>query len=394
MNGECVAGGVPRVVLCGVGGYGAVYSRMVLQEASQLGLRLMAVVDPMPEKSSEYDNLKASGVSIFATLGEFFQQGSCDLVILSSPMQFHCEQTCEALRNGAHVLCEKPLCSTEAEADAMAECEKTSGRRVLVGYQWSFSPGITQLKADILSGRFGKPTRLKTLVCWPRNQAYYQRNRWAGRLYDAQGRAIFDSPVNNATAHYLHNMLYVIGNSADTSAWPERVEGRLFRANPIENYDTAALKITTSEGVPLWFFTTHATVRAIDPTFVYEFENATITYAQGKLQAVLSDGKVIDYDSPEGDPQAKVKDALAIARGEGAVRCGIAAARAHTRCVVLAQESFKEIVNFPPALVAIHEEGDSRLVYVEGLLETMEACFKTASWEPLEQAFLPTGLAT
>jgi len=392
MNSESATGGETRVVLCGIGGYGASYVRLIREEAAQLGIRFVAAVDPMPEKSLEYENLKADGVPIFPSLGEFFQQGSCDLVILSSPMQYHCEQTCEALRNGAHVLCEKPLCSTEAEGDAMAACEEASGRRVLVGYQWSFSPGITRLKADILSGRFGKPIQLKTLVCWPRSKAYYQRNRWAGRLYDSQGRAIFDSPVNNATAHYLHNMLYVIGETTDTSAWPEKIEARLFRANPIENYDTAALKITTTEGVPIWFFTTHATVRTIDPTFTYEFEKATVTYVQGNLRAVLSDGEIVEYESPEGDSLSKLMEAIAVARGNGSVLCGITAARAHTRCVVRTQELFAEIVNFPAARIAVRDDGDSELIYVDGLPESMAECYESASFEPLDRAFPPAGI--
>jgi predicted dehydrogenase len=381
-----------RVVLCGIGGYGEVHIRMIRQEASRCGFHLVAAVDPAPERSGEYVRLKEEGVPIFPTLSDFFQQGRCDLVILVSPMQFHCEQTCEALRNGAHVLCEKPLCSTEAEAETMAECERTSGRKVLVGYQWSYSAGITQLKSDILSGRFGQPKELKTLVCWPRGQNYYQRNRWAGRLRDAQGRAILDSPVNNATAHYLHNMLYVIGDSVDTSAWPERVEGRLFRANPIENYDTAALKITTSRGVNLWFFTTHASAHSIDPTFVYEFEKATVTNAEGQLRAILASGEVINYESPAADPAAELRQAIDVVRGAGIVRCGITAARAHTRCVILAQESL-DITDFPPALISRREEDDTQLIYVDGLLERMVECFESASWQPLNQAF-PSAVPT
>jgi len=37
---------------------------------------------------------------------------------------------------------------------------------------------------------------------------------------------VLDSPVNNATAHYLHNMFYVLGHATDASAMPACVRQR------------------------------------------------------------------------------------------------------------------------------------------------------------------------
>ena len=41
-------------------------------------------------------------------------------------------------------------------------------------------------------------------------------------------------------------MLYVLGKTPDTSAQPHSVTAELYRANPIENYDTAAIRCTTA----------------------------------------------------------------------------------------------------------------------------------------------------
>ena len=132
---------------------------------------------------------------------------------------------------------------------------------VAIGYQWSFSPAIQRLKGDIAAGVFGAPKRLKTIVLWPRDETYYSRNRWAGKQRDEAGNPIFDSPVSNACAHYLHNMLYVLGDAVDRSAIPSRVSAELYRAHPIENYDTAALRCWTDRGVEILFIVSHATRR-------------------------------------------------------------------------------------------------------------------------------------
>lgn len=376
-----------RIVLCGIGGYGVQYVRTLRDGAVFRQCDLVAAVDPFARQSPEYPNLQAMGVPIFSELGEFFAQGKCDLVIVCSPIQWHCAHTCEALAHGAQVLCEKPLCSTREDADAMAQSERVFGGTVSIGYQWSFSQGIGQLKTDILQGKLGRPLRLKTLVCWPRNEGYYLRNDWAGRIRDSSGRVILDSPVNNATAHFLHNMLYIIGPTEEACAWPTSVEARLFRANAIENYDTAALEIQTNTGAKMEFFCSHATRDLIGPRFLYEFERGVVSYEDGEFQVRMNDGRIIHYRSPEiePEPETKLRAAVKLAREGGSSRCGISAARAHTECVLLAQASESEITTFPESMITrIVEQGEPRL-YVEGLQEALIECFETGAVRPWDR---------
>jgi hypothetical protein len=60
------------------------------------------------------------------------------------------------------------------------------------------------------------------------------------------GLGIFDSPANNATAHFLHNMFYLLGATRETSAAPAVVQAELYRANAIENFDTAAIRFAAA----------------------------------------------------------------------------------------------------------------------------------------------------
>jgi hypothetical protein len=76
------------------------------------------------------------------------------------------------------------------------------------------------------------------MIQWPRSRSYYRRGGgWGGRI-EMNGVPVYDSIAANACAHYLHNMLFVLGDAPDESAVPLRVEAECLRANDIENFDT------------------------------------------------------------------------------------------------------------------------------------------------------------
>jgi len=197
------------VVLVGIGGYGDFYLSALLAKGDAEGVEIVGAVDPEPERSRHLADLRRRGTPLHGSIEEFYAASSADLAIIASPIHYHCEQTCAALAHGSHVLCEKPLCATVQEARQMAGARDLAGGFVAVGYQWSFSEAIQAAKRDVGDGAFGRPVRLKTMALWPRDEVYYRRNSWAGLQRDAGGRWVLDSPVNNAVAHYLHNMFYI-----------------------------------------------------------------------------------------------------------------------------------------------------------------------------------------
>ena len=370
------------VVLCGAGGFGEWYLSPLLAEGARQGFRFVAVVDPHPERCGRLAELRAASIPVFPDLESFYAASTCDLVILCSPIHLHCRQTCFALARGSHVLCEKPLCVGTAQIALMEEAERASGKTVTVGYQWSFSPAVRRFKEDYLAGRFGAAKRFRSLVCWPRGEGYYGRNGWAGRKHLATGEAILDSPVNNAAAHYLHNMFYVLGRETGLSSRPLRVEAELWRVHPIENYDTAALRIELGGGIDAFFYASHATREAREPAFLYEFENGTASYRdQGhggessRIVMTYNDGRTVDYGSPEGTPYQKIWDALAAVRSGLPPRCGISAAKAHALCVEMAQEAGGEVREFPDEVRRLDLAGPSPRPYVAGLGEILEQCY-------------------
>jgi predicted dehydrogenase len=379
------------LLMVGVGGMGAAYLEALLERRDENLFRIAGAVDPQPNRCKQYVEMRAMGVPCFISLQDFYRNRKADLAVLSSPIQLHMPQTAFALAKGSHVLCEKPAAGTIQEVRAAIEAEKAAGRWVAVGYQWSFSPAVQALKEDIRTGLFGAAKRFKCLYLWPRDEGYYTRNAWAGKRRDAEGAWVLDSPVQNAMAHDLHNMFYVLGRETTSSAGPAEVEAELYRANAIENFDTAAARVRTEEGVEILFFVSHASNEDRGPVVRYEFEKAVVRCDSrtSGLWAEFPDGTRKDYGVPDAEPMNKLWQSIAGAREGGAQPlCGLDAAASQTLCVNGIQDSMPDIRAFPAGLIrTIESAGGRRLavetpgarrVVVEGLDEALAGCYDAA----------------
>jgi predicted dehydrogenase len=363
-----------RLALVGIGGYGSWYLRELLPNASLHNARLVAGIDAFPERSPWLGALQEVGVSVFANLDDLYRHNTADLVVISAPIHLHAPLTIQALQHGSSVLCEKPLCARLEDVDQMAQAERQTGKFVAIGYQWSFSNVIQAIKRDVLAGRFGRPVQFKTLVLWPRPLSYYYRNTWAGRIRTDQGAWVYDSPVSNATAHYLHNMLYLLGDNVVTSARPEQVEAKLWRANAIENYDAAALRLCTVDGVEILMFTAHPVENELGPLAVYQFEDTVIEYgADRHFVARFRDGHVEDYGDPDETQYNKLWQSVDAVRTGAPLVCGIEAARPHLEIVNRLQEI--PVDTFPSEQVVHQTRGEDTLVWVRGLQESLERAY-------------------
>ena len=365
------------IVLVGISGMGSVYLEALLRDRRSDAFSLEGAVDPFPERCSRLDELRALNIPVFGSPEEFYDRSRAELAIISSPIHFHCEQTLVALARGSDLLCEKPPAATIQEVRARIEARDLAGQWVAVGYQWSFSAAVQSLKKDIRHGLLGNPRRLKCLYLWPRDEVYYRRNDWAGRQKDGQGSWILDSPANNAMAHDLHNMFYILGRTRETSAVPLRVEAELYRAYGIENFDTAAIRCLTAEGTEILFYASHSAAVDTGPVFSYEFEGGTVSAAGRGTDITASiGGRVKNYGCPDVEPLRKMSSAIACVQSRRLPACGLEAAMSQTLCINGAQDSMPDVREFPPDLLEVQGEPGRRSIRVRGLDEALRACYE------------------
>jgi phthalate 4,5-cis-dihydrodiol dehydrogenase len=107
-------------------------------------------------------------------------------VWVSSPNRFHAEHTMLAARSGKHVVVEKPMAVTLADAARMVEAADKHGIKLLAGHTRAFTLPIRAMRKVIESGKYGQ---LRALNIWSYSD-WMLRPRTADELDLAQGGGI------------------------------------------------------------------------------------------------------------------------------------------------------------------------------------------------------------
>lgn len=367
------------VLVVGINGYGDVYMNALLKRTDTV---IVGVVEIAPERSRYYGKLQSNHIPIYTTLREFYLNHQADLAIISTPIHLHTEQIVAALKNDSFVLCEKPLTSESKDFTILDEAVQQSGKWAAIGFNWSFSETMKAVKHDRISGVFGCAKTLRTLVSWPRSITYFNRTNWAGKRYMLKEEAVFDSVANNAAAHFLHNMLYVLGDELDSCIQPTTVEADLYKANAIETFDTCAIRVKTADGADLLFYASHSTKEEFGPQFEYEFEHATVKYKcednTGKVIAYFRDGSIKEYgtlDVNHKEGLTKLDICIeAVQKNSTVVPCTHETAKAHVQVIERLREL--PVKRFKKESIEFIEDQN----IVKGLSEIMLDCFQLPSY--------------
>jgi predicted dehydrogenase len=142
-----------RTAVIGVGYLG----RFHAQKYAQLeGSRLVGVVDANPEAAAKVGaELGVPATSDYRTLLD-----SIDAVSLAVPTPLHHSIGCELLDRGIHVLIEKPIATTVAEARELVDLARRRGCVLQVGHLERFNPAIVAAADRLKTPRFVESHRL------------------------------------------------------------------------------------------------------------------------------------------------------------------------------------------------------------------------------------------
>ncbi|MGD1077903.1 MAG: Gfo/Idh/MocA family oxidoreductase [Candidatus Sulfotelmatobacter sp.] len=113
--------------------------------------RLYGLVTRDPAKAAPY------GVRVWATLEEALADPAAQAVYVGTPIFLHASQTIQSLRAGKHVLCEKPMAMSEAEARSMLQVADESRKTFGVAYYRRSYPKVQRARQLLTAGAIGKP---------------------------------------------------------------------------------------------------------------------------------------------------------------------------------------------------------------------------------------------
>jgi predicted dehydrogenase len=251
-----------RFCLIGAGGIGA-YHRAAIEKNTEAGRAVLAAVaDPWADRLAEQKaQLEGRGIRWYLDYRDLLRrEDGLDAAVIATPIPFHLDMALSCIERGLYIHLEKPPVPLIEQLETLIAAD--TRQMVSVGFQMIGARTTQLLKSLIVDGKLGELREIRVAGCWPRLDNYYSRASWAGRM-ELEGAPVFDGPATNAFAHLVHNVMYFAGAGRDEFATPVEVEGELYRARPIESYDTACMRGRFASGVVFSIAVTHATEEAL-----------------------------------------------------------------------------------------------------------------------------------
>ena len=407
--------GRSRIGLVGLSGYGGDICRMLRQEEGNPRgrTRLAGVFAPdAAAHGALLGQLREAGARIYDSYDAMLADDFIEAVWLPVPIHLHCRMGVAALRAGKPLMLEKPVAGCAADHLKLLDAQRATGVPMLIGFQDIYAPGTAMLKRRLLAGDFGKPLRAVVHGCWPRSDAYYGRNGWAGAVR-REGVAVHDSPLANAMAHFVNLALFLLGGRFDDAAHVLSVRSELWRIRPIENFDTCSLRVRLgtgagAEGAPvgrdsidLVVLLTHASSSLIDPLVEIDTELGTLRWSLDGRALFIPNDRSIEDDvdrsefevvAPEAPRPHMIRRLGRLARdgmralagaddsrhasGEGGAVATLANTLSHTLLFEAAHHATR-IVDIPESFQEIPTDPDRRARNVKGLAEMIQQAAAT-----------------
>lgn len=96
------------------------------------------------------------GAKVYTDYKKLLKDKSIDVVHVLTPNVFHSDISVAAFEAGKHVLCEKPMAHTTADAQKMIAAWKKSGKKFTIAYQNRFRSEVQALHKSCTSGELGE----------------------------------------------------------------------------------------------------------------------------------------------------------------------------------------------------------------------------------------------
>jgi len=148
-----------RIAVAGMGEMGMVRA-VIAKGLSQY--ELVCVIDPRGTLARLAG--KQFGVNHFSSYAKAASAKEFDALVVSTPLESHYELGMQAVRDGKHVLCEKPLAGNSSRAMEMHREAQKNGVKAQVGYNWRFHVTFKKAKEILENGLLGELKYARLMV--------------------------------------------------------------------------------------------------------------------------------------------------------------------------------------------------------------------------------------
>ena len=172
------------------------------------GLEIVALCDLEIEKAAALRAQYAlpDSLPLFEDYHEMLRVCQPELVAVATFSGTHASIAVDCIEAGCHVIIEKPIALSLADADRIIEAEKRMGVKVCANHQNRFNAAVQQMRAARRAGRFGKILYGSTAIRWSRGEDYYRSADWRGTWAQDGGTLM------NQCIHAIDLLRWMLGN--------------------------------------------------------------------------------------------------------------------------------------------------------------------------------------
>jgi predicted dehydrogenase len=218
-----------RFAIVGAGAIARAYEAAFREMTSAT---IVAACDVQPAAAQNF--ARRIGCKAYFSVPALLAGADFDAAVVCTPPVSHETITCELLRSGKHVLCEKPLAITVASARRMLAAAEQTGTILTMASKFRYASDVCQAREILFRGEIGE------LVFAENAFTSYvdMRHRWNSDAAISGGGVLID----NGT-HAVDILRYFLGNLRDIQV----VEGRRMQGLAVE--DTVRLFVHNDEDV-------------------------------------------------------------------------------------------------------------------------------------------------
>ena len=167
------------------------------------GAKLAAVCDVQADRAAAFG--ARYDVPSFTSIDALLGAPGIDAVSILTPSGMHAEHAIRVAKAKRHVIVEKPMALTLADAAAMIDAADAAGVNLFVVKQNRFNVPVIKAREALDAGRFGKLVLGTVRVRWCREQAYYAHDSWRGTW--AQDGGV----LANQASHHIDMLGWFMG---------------------------------------------------------------------------------------------------------------------------------------------------------------------------------------
>ncbi len=196
-----------RFGIVGTSGHASRIAAPVLKRNREVSL--LGAAGSAPERSAQFAQQHGLARS-YRNLDDMLQDRDIDAVWICSPNHLHAEQVAQCAAAGKHVLVEKPLATTYADAERAGRAAEAARITLRVGCQHRFRPSHRHIRELIAGGRVGKLGYFRIHRFW--RYPYFEDMDPAGPpQWRRSGAESGGWVINDIGSHLLDLMLWMCG---------------------------------------------------------------------------------------------------------------------------------------------------------------------------------------